>query len=209
MINYEILPNGIIHQKNKTDTSMIYDANYAKKYDKYINNGLSQLRLGVLLGCLKGVTNSILDVGYGNGDFLNFCTRIIPDCTGYDVSNYPLPSPIKMTSTITSQHYDVITFFDSLEHMENINIVGDLICDYIFVSVPWCHSSENDWFLSWYHRRPNEHLWHFSKESLISFFSDVGYDCIFSGNFEDIIRQNPRVDMEKGNILSCIFKKVT
>ena len=102
------------------------------------------------------------------------------------------------------EKYDVVCFFDSLEHFDNIYIIKELKTDYIFISVPWCHNFSPDWFKSWYHRKPNEHLWHFNKESLLNFMSELGYNCIHTSNIEDTIRKNNK---EYSNILTAIFKK--
>jgi hypothetical protein len=79
-----------------------------------------------------------------------------------------------------------------------------LNCDYIFISVPWCHYNSDKWFLKWHHRRYNEHLWHFNDKSLVRFFDENGYENLYLGNFEDAIRKN---NSTQSNILSAIFKK--
>jgi hypothetical protein len=60
--------------------------------------------------------------------------------------------------------------------------------------------------LNWYHRRPNEHLWHFNDKSLCNFFNELGYDNVYLGNFEDTIRKNNNIFPHE-NIISGIFKK--
>jgi len=60
--------------------------------------------------------------------------------------------------------------------------------------------------LKWYHRKPDEHLWHFNKEALLNFFQNNGFECIHTSNFEDTIRNNVESQYYP-NILSCIFKK--
>jgi hypothetical protein len=207
MENYEKLKSGIIKQKiiQKID----YNYEYSNKYNSYgeKSNYLSYLRLGVLLGTLNKIPESILDVGYGNGDFLKNAKNIINSCHGFDISKYQLPPNIIIEDSIFDKHFDVICFFDSLEHFDDINIIDKLDCDYIFISVPWCHNNSDDWFLNWYHRRPNEHLWHFNDKSLVNFFEENGYTKIYLGNFEDTIRKNSSCGNQP-NILSAIFKKI-
>ena len=205
--NYTKLKNGVIKQNNVS--KITYDYCYSNKYNNYgeKSNYLSYLRLGVLLGVIGKTPDSILDVGYGNGDFLKASKNIIINCSGYDISGYPLPNDICIEDSITQKHFDVICFFDSLEHFDDINIVDKLKCNYVFISVPWCHYLSDEWFLNWYHLRPNEHLWHFNDESLINFFKEKGFVCIHKSNFEDTIRKN---ETSNGypNILSAIFKKI-
>jgi hypothetical protein len=204
--NYEKLENGII--KQKTINKIEYNYAYSNIYNSYgeKSNYLSHLRLGVLIGSLNYIPNSILDIGYGNGSFLKCSNNIIPNCYGYDISDYPIPEGTTKVNNFFNEYFEVMCFFDSLEHFDNINIINKLNCDYIFISVPWCHYNSDEWFLNWHHRRPNEHLWHFNDKSLLNFFKENGFENIYLGNFEDTIRKNPN-DIQP-NILSAIFKKI-
>lgn len=204
--NYEVLKNGVI--KQKIVNKITYDCEYSNKYNSYGEKGkyLSYLRLGVLLGSISKLPESILDVGYGNGEFLKTAKNIIDNCSGFDISGYPLPDDIKIENSIFEKHFDVICFFDSLEHFEDINILKNLNCEYIFISVPWCHNFSDEWFKNWYHLRPNEHLWHFNDKSLVAFFEENGFEKIYLGNFEDTVRKNNSCNGHP-NILSAIFKK--
>jgi hypothetical protein len=204
--NYEKIKNGIIKQINVKKIE--YNYSYSNTYNLYgeKSNYLSYLRLGILLGNLNNIPKSILDVGYGNGAFLKCSNDIIKECYGYDISNYPIPEGLIRVNNIFDKHFEVICFFDSLEHFDDINIINKLKCDYIFISVPWCHYISDEWFLNWRHRRPNEHLWHFNDKSLVSFFNENGYEKIYLGNFEDTIRKNTCTT--EPNILSAIFKKL-
>jgi hypothetical protein len=204
--NYIKLENGVIKQKNVNKIEYNYE--YSNNYNKFGERGnyLSYLRLGVLLGNINKIPNSILDVGYGNGSFLNAAKNTIKKCSGFDISGFPLPDDISIENSIFEKHFDVICFFDSLEHFDDINIIDKLNCDYVYISLPWCHYDSDEWFLNWYHRKPNEHLWHFDDKSLIRFFEENGYENIYLGNVEDTIRKNNYCS-EKPNILSAIFKK--
>jgi hypothetical protein len=205
--NYVKLENGVIKQKNVNKIEYNYE--YSNKYNDHGEkaNYLSYLRLGVLLGNINKIPTSILDVGYGNGAFLNAAKNIINHCSGFDISGFPLPDDITIENSIYEKHFDVICFFDSLEHFDDINVIDKLKCDYVYISLPWCHYFSDEWFLNWYHRKPNEHLWHFNSESLIRFFEENGYKNIYLGNVEDTIRKNSTSN-ENPNILSAIFKKL-
>ena len=204
--NYEKLQNGVIKQKNINPIK--YDKDYIdKSYNTYGDKTLkmSYLRLGYLLGSIGCIPESILDVGYGNGDFLLTCSEIIKNCYGNDVSNYQLPNNIKFVHNIQKEFFDVITFFDSLEHFNEIDFIKNLNCNYIFISLPWCHNYSDEWFKTWKHRRENEHIFHFNEESLINFMKENNYEVINITNFEDTVRKSLNTDK---NILSGIFKKI-
>jgi hypothetical protein len=211
LTNYIKLHNGVIKQDKIVHCIKTYDINYTSDYNKYgeLGRNLGFLRLGFLIGSLGIIPDSILDVGYGNGDFLKAATLAIKKCYGTDLVQTPLPNNVtflKFNDAIQLE-YDVITFFDSLEHFENIDFVKDLKCKYIFITLPWCHYIDNDWFENWKHRKPDEHLWHFDKNAMLIFFREHGYECVNIGcPFEDTIRKDNNYTP---NILTGIFKKVS
>ena len=206
--NYSMLPNGVIKQNIITE-EFKYDVEYIKeRYDSeaYKDNvkKMSFMRLGYVIGSLGYIPQSILDVGYGNGDFLKACSTIILNCYGNDVNDYPLPWEVSFVDDIMKSEYEVITFFDALEHFEDIYFVKDLKCKYIVISVPNCHYFSDEWFKEWKHRRENEHLYHFNEKSLIKFMDECGYDMVNVSNIEDSIRKN---NHDYTNILTGTFKK--
>lgn len=205
--NYKKDKNGVI-QQIRVNNVVSYDENYVlNSYIKYgeLTNYISHLRYGYLVASIGKAPESILDFGYGSGAFLDVCKKSVSDCNGYDISDYDVPEGCERVNDIFSRHFDVITFFDSLEHVSDIYFLDRLNCDYVMISVPECHYFSDEWFSSWKHRREDEHLWHFSKESMIEFMCNQGYHLINSSNIEDNVRKP--VD-EFGNILTGVFKKI-
>ena len=199
--NYEKNIDGVIHQLNGKPID--YDLPYIQQYVKY-SNQMSYLRFGFIVGSLSRIPKSILDVGYGDGSFIKVAQNIVKNCHGNDVSSYPVPEGAFEVSDITKDFYDVITFFDSLEHFTDIEFVKDLKCNAVCISLPHCHYKSDEWFLNWKHRKSNEHFWHFNEESLSNFMNRMGYVLVSSTNIEDTIRKS---DSEESNILTCVFKK--
>jgi ADP-L-glycero-D-manno-heptose 6-epimerase len=206
MNNYEIVEGGVI--KQKIVSKITYDFVYSNDYNKHgeRQNYLSYLRYGTLIGVLQKIPESIVDVGYGNGSFLEVCKQTVKNTYGCDISEYPVPEGCKKIDFQDISNVEVVCFFDSLEHFDDISVIKNLDTQYIYISVPWCHNFSETWFLNWHHLKPNEHLWHFKKESLINHFDINGYDCIHTSNVEDIIRKNS-TSKTYPNILSCVFKK--
>ena len=200
--NYEKDLNGVIKQINCTPFS--YDYSYADNYNTLPTNDImSHLRLGYVVGSLGKMPESILDVGYGNGAFLNLAKNSTT-CYGHDISQYPIPEGVSFVENILENYYEVISFFDVIEHFSNPYFLKDLNCKYIVCSLPHCHNFSDEWFRSWKHRKPNEHLWHFNEESLVKFFDVQGYSKINTSNFEDVVRKTKE---EYSNILSGVFLK--
>jgi hypothetical protein len=203
--NYKVDQYGVIHQQSRQP--FVYDKNYIDtSYGNLVQltDEMAYLRLGYIIGAIGRVPQSILDVGYGTGDFLKVCTRIVNQSAGHDLFRDLLPAGCEFVEDITAQHYDVITFFDSLEHYPDIDFVQKLNCNYAVVSLPWCHNTSDAWFDTWKHRKPDEHLHHFNLDSLTQFMKSQGFTMISYSNVEDIIRTT-----KDGlpNILTAVFEK--
>ena len=204
--NYVKHDNGLIQQVALFGDPVQYDYDYMhSRYDQYRERteGMSCLRLGYVMQHVGDVPKSVLDVGYGNGSFLRACSALIPACYGNDVSNYPLPRKINFVEDVLSKFFEVVTFFDSLEHFTDLSFMNKLRCAYVVVSVPNCHYDSDEWFKEWKHRRPDEHLWHFNLNSLVSFMGAAGFLLLDHGNVEDAIRGNLN---GQPNILTACFK---
>ena len=203
--NYKENEDGIIYQVESKKYQ--YNDSYIDTYNKFgeVGRRMSFLRLGNIIGSIGYIPDSILDVGYGNGDFLDLCKESIPDCNGNDIRGYPVPAGCNFVSDIFSRHFSVITFFDALEHFPDIEWVKDLDCKNVAISLPNCHYKDDQWFEEWKHRKPDEHLWHFNKNSLVKFMERMGYKLVSMSNVEDIIRKNKP---NEENILTGIFEKL-
>lgn len=202
--NYAIDEFGILHQLNRVSEC---DKDYGNEYNSYgeLSHYLSHLRLGFVEGAVDmKKCKSILDVGFGNGDFLRACQKKFEICAGYDLLYKYLPEGCVKEEMLFNNHYDVMSFFDSLEHFDDIRVLDKLKCKYIVVSVPNCITSEKSWFDAWKHKKPDEHLHHFNEESLTKFVEYSGYKVLKVSHFEDAIRKNPGLN----NILTIVAEKI-
>jgi len=199
--NYRKLSNGVIEQIIKYP--FIYDENYIKSCIKTTED-LNYLRYGHMCGTIGHIPSSILDIGYGTGDFLKICNKKIKKCYGNDISGHSLPENIEFLTfeELMNVNVDVITFFDCLEHFNDISFVKNLKAKYIVISLPNCHYFSDEWFETWKHRKPNEHLWHFNEKSLSQFMNEMGFNTLNLSNIEDILRINNET---YSNILTGIF----
>ena len=202
--NYKIDNNGVIKQisVNKFDYGFDYSNNYNKLGE--LGKRMAYLRIGHLIGSIGYIPNSILDIGYGNGDFIGSCVDIIKECYAHDISNYPVPNNVSFISNIFEREFDVVTFYDVLEHYENIEWINKLNTKYIVISLPCCHYFNDEWFKNWKHRKPDEHIWHFNEKSLLAFMGKMGYININISCIEDTIRKN---NENYSNIITGIFMK--
>lgn len=208
LVNYQEVSSGHIWQSVKTGKSPVYDKAYsAERYDKYPHTDkMSELRYYVVSSLFK--FDSVLDFGYGNGSFLKHCKRMQKNCFGYDVSDYSLESGIERVEDPFKDKYDLVTFFDSIEHLEQESIVEFLMklkCDHILISLPWFMGFGDEWFKDWKHRRENEHFHHYTAGGLCSDLEQAGFTPLFIGNPEDQIRKS---DKPYPNILSVGASKI-
>ncbi|MDR6874801.1 hypothetical protein J2Y55_005839 [Bosea sp. BE125] len=205
--NYAKDENGVIYQIQREP--YVYDINYtANSYGTADRNHrhaeMSHLRFGYVCGSIGRIPKSILDVGYGSGDFLKVAKLMVPEAYGNDIPPaYPLDG-IEIIEDIYSREFDVVTFFDCLEHFEDPYQIRSLQTNFVCVTMPWCHHHSVEWFSNWKHRKPNEHLWHFNKESLAAFFDSIGFDTVNICNIEDTIRKSQENDP---NIIAGTFRK--
>jgi hypothetical protein len=210
---YKLDEFGVLHQENPEP--FVYDMEYAKqRYDALPDRGrfMAYYRLGALLQHTTMDVLDILDVGYGNGAFLDATWNAGLRTYGHDVSNYPLEEMhtfLGLDQLLSGEwKFDIVTFFDSLEHMSfPLNFLSALKTTYIMISVPWYHPEKGEaWFEKWKHRRPNEHLHHFSKEALEKMLNSIGYKLEHHSDMEDALRLTEEYQVP--NILTCIFKKI-
>ena len=207
--NYIQLAPGHWYQEKLTGSLPDYGPNYSKtRYDTYNTTDLmSQLRYHLIVKTI-GDFDSILDFGYGNGSFMKHCLKFHKSVSGYDISDYPVPKGSLKILDPDSVEVDVMTFFDSLEHLQLRDLVTFLNnkkTKHFVISVPWFHETMGDsWFENWKHRRENEHIHHFDAHGLISLLSHCNCTIRHVGNDEDKIR-TPSSDLP--NILTIIATK--
>jgi hypothetical protein len=201
MNGYTKLACGHLYQDVVTGAIPTYSKEYSEeRYDKYeTTRPMSELRFALCKELFK--FDSVLDFGYGNGDFLSVCANNGVKSFGYDVSDYPLKKPVIKTESLFID-CDLVTFFDSIEHLETRNIssfLAKLHTNQILISVPWFHDLGNDWFYHWKHRRENEHFHHFTAGGLCEVMESAGFTPIYHSNPEDKIRKS---DLPIPNILT-------
>jgi len=131
----------------------------------------------------------VLDYGSGCGFFKAFSPPNIKVDT-FDIM--PVPQ-----SGICHQYYDLVTLWDVLEHENwgnlerNFEIAMERIFDitnYVALTVPILPEGKD--FLSWYHRKPEEHKYYFSIDTLNRFFSVRGFKLLKSGYPECELRKD-------------------
>lgn len=198
---------GAFRQKELTITQ-VYDQNYLRERYESIDDKvrlLAALRLDFLC---EHIPRKKWFLDYGCGTY-----RVVEEAAsrgffafGHDI----IPSDHWLQTQFPFQRspWSIVTFFDSLEHLENpFNTIRKLQAKYVAISVPECHSPDREeWFMKWKHRRPGEHLWHFSRVGLDYFMNLLNYKPLLHSNFEDEVRG--KAEDGSSNILSAIYQRI-
>jgi 2-polyprenyl-3-methyl-5-hydroxy-6-metoxy-1,4-benzoquinol methylase len=135
----------------------------------------------------------LLDIGCGYGIFLNAARKLGWMVTGVELSRtaseyarnvYKLDIHNGEVESVNHPecHFDVITFWDVLEHVPNpasfLNTVRSLFKKegLIALSVPNIGSFFARFYKGkWGALRPEQHLWHFNRQSLNQLLFDQGF----------------------------------
>ncbi|MGI9471370.1 MAG: class I SAM-dependent methyltransferase [Rubripirellula sp.] len=208
--NYTIDEFGVIHQIEFE--KMAYDREYLSYYEDLSDRTikLGYQRMGWILGSLGRIPDSILEIGYGTGSFIEAAHITgVAKCFGCDIVRHPLPSQIPFLDwdAALEQEFELVAMFDVLEHIPDLSFLSRLKTTYLAIAVPFCRWRDlgDEWFDRWRMRLPNEHLHHFDPPSLRAYLAAQNYVCLEMNTFEDGIRLR---DGETGpNVLSGLFRR--
>jgi len=207
MNNYEIEKPGILKQIaiNPID----YNEDYVKQKANFFET--PYLRFGYMLPYiqeeLKTTKKGILEIGYGNGKFLEIAKSFLGDIVevaGHDISGCPVPEGVKFYHDLDKalkKDWLMVCLFDVLEHFPNPHEFlekASKTVKYLYITVPNSnHSSfenDSDFFKfmegEYAHLKPNEHLWHFDRDGLTSLLMQFGFTHIQETfSLEDVTRK--------------------
>lgn len=169
---------------------------------------MSQIRWEFIqssLGLRRG--SRVLDVGYGNGAFLKHVKSQGMEIFGADIHHEDFGVP--EVNLWTKLHFDLICFFDSLEHFISFEGILELQADYVVVSIPNLPRSFLARPQDWRHYKPGEHLHYFSTPSLDRLMLRWGFARkVQEGHPEDSIRGRISIAGDLvANIYTAIYSK--
>lgn len=132
----------------------------------------------------------VLDYGCGIGWFRAFRPDgVVVD--SFDIADYP-------QTGIRRIDYDLICFWDVLEHLPNFEVIADLLANANYVAVTVPIKPKNVALEKWKHFKPGEHLHYFTEKDLDSFFKEYNYKKLKRGYPECPPRQD---------ILSALYER--
>jgi len=114
---------------------------------------------------------TVLDYGSGVGWFRAYRPPGV-SVHSYDLGPYP-------QTGVELQIYDIVCFWDVLEHIPDFSIIEPILrlANYVAVTVP----IRNGDLTGWKHFKPGEHLHYFTEETLCALFSMYGFELVKKG----------------------------
>jgi len=147
------------------------------------NSGTAQFINAIRWHFLREVNPKIvLDYGSGPGWFRAFAPERIEVDT-FDPSGWP-------QTGIRHKTYDLITFWDVLEHIPDLSVIKPFLfaSRFLATSLPILPKGKD--FKTWKHNKPGEHINVFTKNSLKHFLEKHNFQLIKDGDPESCIRED-------------------
>jgi hypothetical protein len=203
----EIKPEFVFEPKYgfwKQTNPQPFDYSLEYKQSQSTNTDMSFLRIGWISAFLPHALIrkiSVVDIGSGNGTFVNVGKNVFGSCCGYDVNGESITR-----EELYAKHWDMVVLSDVLEHFEDIEDLFKMKWEFCFVSFPETPKVKSAIDLeSWRHYKPNEHLWCLNVEGMIRWFEDHRCRVVGSSSVEDVLRR--RWDDRKPNISSVLVNR--
>lgn len=174
-----------------------YNEDYFNKYYGYsltdMGIKITQARVSIVSRYYSG---KVLDVGIGSGQFV----MARENTFGYDVN----PAGIKWlehkkyySDLYGKKRFDALTFWDTLEHIEEPDKAVKQSRKWVFVSMPIFDSLSQ--LLGSKHLRRDEHYWYFTHDGLVNWFSKNSFDLVNCSNVEN--------DLGRENVSTYVFRR--
>jgi len=178
-----------------TPANGIYGDEYLLHYRLYEGNEFSAIlmkkRLQFIEDTLDSLSGrSLLDYGCGADTFRRVMNTYYPSMGIFSYDPFFKKEHNFLKHLIGYNFFDIITFWDSFEHIRRLEIVPLLKGNYTFITIPITDSLNDVNLENWKHYVPGEHVWYFSTSALTKLFEKWNYKLIAQSDFEEKLRSN-------------------
>ena len=191
-----LLPEAISSFENVyANYDMFSHAKLASDQQNFDNNGVFEGRTKKILKFIQNKLvkspHSVLDIGSGSGAGLIALAEQFPFASvdGYEPNGGPaerqtaLPANVSILNQLpeAEKKYDLITLFHVLEHVDDIFKLFKFITSaltpagQVLIQVPYHVCNPFDFIIA-------DHLWHFSKKSIVSLLEKTNFTVNYIGN---------------------------
>jgi hypothetical protein len=161
-------------------TQSPYDEAYFEKYRQYADTPLGQRLTDERIALVDRWARdaAVVDIGIGSGQFIEERNDREQVTFGFDIN----PAAVDWLQAHGlwldpyAEPVEVMTFWDSLEHIPNPHA---LLCNAtraVFVSMPVFQDARH--ILASKHFRTDEHCWYWTREGFIAWMKEHGFDCL-------------------------------
>lgn len=170
-------------------TESPYDAAYFDKYKQMEETAIGKRLLSFRLSFVSqhipmalSQRTMLVDIGIGSGAFVSAA-----NCWGYDINPKGVDWLVAEGRYKDPYQYECFAtcFWDSLEHIKDIEKLLTQVRKYVFVSIPIFRDCEH--VLSSKHFRKDEHCWYFTEDGFIRFMHQHGFSLLQKSDAETII----------------------
>lgn len=176
-----------------------YNQTYWDNYVKYKSSPIAETLMKArvdLVGRLYG-NGPLVDIGIGSGHFLE--TRG-GGTYGYDVN--PVGIRWLLDRDLWWDPYardvDVVSCWDSLEHMARPEALIRCVKSMIFLSIPIFIDPEH--VLRSKHYKPSEHFWYYTRDGLMQWMKKYGFSMVEENRME--------TNLGREDIGTFVFKRI-
>lgn len=178
---------GVAYQLDMSK-KIAYDAAYHDHYKALegsaVANALNHARCAMLQRhAAPGA--SVLDIGAGCGTFVRTARSWGFDANGFDV----IPKTVDYLKEIgayaeSAEGFDVVTFWDSLEHIDVPETVLKRIARgaLVLVAIPVIEDLTR--IRSWKHYKPSEHYYYFTRQGFLDWMAAYGFRVVEESTHE-------------------------
>lgn len=176
-----------------------YDAAYFDKYVGYaattMGQGITDARVELVNRYTLG---EVVDVGVGCGTFIMARGALT---YGFDINPAGRHWLIDrdLWKDPTSVPVQAASFWDALEHIQDPAPILDNVGQWVFVSLPLFTGPDH--VLSSKHFRRDEHYWYWTREGLIWWMGEHGFECVEHATPESLLGRE--------DIHTFVFRRAT
>lgn len=183
----------------------VYSADYWERYRRQdrtdIGDALNSCRLSMVNRWHERNTE-LCDIGIGGGRFLEDCGAMLGGglVYGYDVNPTAVDWLVsrKRFADPYEREFPTLTFWDSLEHIEDPSEILRSARGFVFVSLPIFTGPEH--VLRSKHFRKDEHFHYWTRASFVRYMQDLGFELLEANTMEQ--------DAGREDIESFAFKRI-
>lgn len=170
-------------------TASPYDADYFDKYRAYADTemGRTITKARVDLTLRYQATGTLVDVGIGCGAFVE-ARSAWATTKGFDINpaGRLWLKDRRAWCDPREQAVDALSFWDVLEHVEHPESMLANARRYVFVAVPIV-PGHGPPALDWKHLRRDEHCLYWTRDGLIGWMRECGFECVEHGTPESLL----------------------